>query len=353
MHLRTRAVGAVAVVAAALVTTLPAAAPVSAQQQPIKLTFADQNSPQAWGPSRALYPWVKQIEEATKGQVKIEVFPSQTLVKGVDMWKAAATGTIDIGWCVQSYWSDLTPLSDVVGLPGLPAAVSAEKMSEALWKLYEKYPSIQKEYDQAGIMPLALYVTASYFVTSAKKQVKTLDDMKGLKIRVVGGPGIEYVKAMGGVPTPMPAPDVYQALDKGVVDAAGVPWEAIHGFRLYEVIKSVTLAPLSRAYFSICANKAKMMSLPADVRAQIMSVGGLPGSKHWGREFFDTAEAGVADAVKTSGKALDRIELAPAELERWTALAKPIHEDWVKRMEAKGHKEAREILNDMLALLKG
>ena len=342
-----------ALTAALLLSAGCAVAAVPAAAQQIKLSFADQNSPTAWGPTRALYPWVKQVEEATKGRVKIEVYPSQTLVKGVDMWKAASAGTVDIGWCVQSYWSDLTPLADVVSLPGLPAGVTSEKLSEVLWKLYEKYPAIQKEFDGAGVQPLALYVTASYFIASAKKQVKTLDDMKGLKIRTVGGPAVDYVKATGGVPTPMPAPDIYQALDKGVVDAAAVPWEAIHGFRLYEVLQSVTLAPLSRAYFSICANKAKMQSLPAEVREQIMSVGGLAGSKFWGRNFFDSAEAGVADALKASGKNLTQIVLPPDELERWTRLAAPIHEEWVKKLEGKGIKEAREVLDTMLAMLKG
>ena len=119
--------------------------------QEIKLTFADQNSPTGWGPTNALYPWVKQVEAATKGRVKMEVYPSQTLVKGIDMWKAAAAGTIDIGWCVQSYWPDNTPLSDVIGLPGLPFK-TAEKASGVLWRLYEKFPAIQAEYKQ--VQPL-------------------------------------------------------------------------------------------------------------------------------------------------------------------------------------------------------
>src|SRR3981189_2429342 len=74
--------------------------------QEIKLTFADQNSPTGWGPSHALYPWVKQVEEATKGRVTIEVYPSQTLIKGVDMWKGVRGGIADIGWCVQGYWPE-------------------------------------------------------------------------------------------------------------------------------------------------------------------------------------------------------------------------------------------------------
>jgi len=63
------------------------------------------------GPSHALQPWVKQVEEATKGRVKIEVYPSQTLIKGVDMWKGIRGGIADIGWCVQGYWPEQTPLS--------------------------------------------------------------------------------------------------------------------------------------------------------------------------------------------------------------------------------------------------
>ncbi len=89
------AVGAIAVAGALAV-------PASAQE--IKLTFADQNSPTGWGPAHALYPWIKQVEEATKGRVKIEVFPSQTLIKGIDMWKGIRTGIADIGWCVHGYW---------------------------------------------------------------------------------------------------------------------------------------------------------------------------------------------------------------------------------------------------------
>jgi TRAP-type transport system periplasmic protein len=80
-----------------MVMALTAAAPA----QEIKLTLADQNSPTGWGPAHALYPWIKQVEEATKGRVKIEVFPSQTLIKGIDMWKGISSGIADIGWCVK------------------------------------------------------------------------------------------------------------------------------------------------------------------------------------------------------------------------------------------------------------
>jgi TRAP-type C4-dicarboxylate transport system substrate-binding protein len=327
--------------------SLACAGPAPAQE--IKLTLADQNSPTAWGPSHALQPWVKQVEEATKGRVKIEVYPSQTLIKGVDMWKGIRSGIADIGWCVQGYWPEQTPLSDVMSLPFLPIS-SAEKGSEALWKLYEKFPSVQKEFNE--IQPLVLYTSSPNLVVS-KKQVRTLEDFKGLKVRVLGGPPTEMAKALGAVPTLIPMPDVYQSLDKGVVDGAAAPWEAVQGFRLYEVAKNYTIAPFYVAYFSVCANKQKWQSLPKDVRDGIMSVSGLAGAKFWGRNFFDTAEQGVIERAKAGNYELNRYQVPPEELARWTKLAgEPIWNEWVKRMEAKGHKEARDILNATIDSLK-
>ena len=129
-----------------------------------------------------------------------------------------------------------------------------------LWKLYEKFPSIRKEF--ADVQPLMLWTSNPYFLLTTKKQVKTLEDLKGMKIRVTGGPPTEQIKALGAVPTPIPMPDIYQALDKGVIDGMGAPWEAIHGFRLYEVAKYYTMVPLSAVYFSLCTNKQKWKSLP-------------------------------------------------------------------------------------------
>ena len=323
-------------------------APLAAQE--IKLTLADQNSPTGWGPSHAMYPWIKQVEAAGKGRIKIEAYPSQTLIKGIDMWKGVSNGIADIGWCVQGYWPEQTPLSDVMSLPFLPIR-NAEQGSEVLWKLYEKYPSIQKEYGQ--IQPLVLHTSSSNMFLTAKKQIKTLEDFKGLKVRVLGGPPSEMAKALGAVPALIPMPDMYQALDKGVVDAGAVPWEAVQGFRLYEVGKYYTIAPFYVAYFSLCANRQKMESLPKDVRDAIMSVSGLEGSKFWGKNFFDSAEGGVIEKAKAGNYEINRYSPPPDEVARWTKVAgEPIWEEWVKKMEGKGHKEARDILKSTLDLLK-
>lgn len=318
--------------------------------QVIKLTLADQNADVGWGPVHALQPWVKQVEEATKGKVKIDIFPAQTLAKGPDIWNAVKTGMADMGWCFHGYWADMTPLSDVITLPFLPFS-TAEKGSEVLWKLYEKFPSIQKEYKDVQV--LTMWSSSPYFLITTKKQVKTMEDLKGLKIRVVGGPPTEQMKALGAVPTLIPMPDAYLSLDRGVIDGMGAPWEAIHGFRLYEIAKYYTVVPLSAVYFTMSMNKAKWESLPKDVQQAIMSVGGLQGAKFWGKNWFDTAEQGVIDAAKKGNYQINKYAVPPDERAKWSKVAgEPLWKEWVKKMEGKGRPDAQPVLDAALGLLK-
>ena len=84
-----------------------------------------------------------------------------------------------------------------------------------------------------------------------------------------------------------------------------------------------------------------------------MSVSGLTGAKFWGKNFFDTAEQGAIERAKAGNYELNRYTVPSDELARWTKLAgEPIWDEWVKRMEGKGHRDARDILNSAIELLK-
>ncbi len=318
--------------------------------QVIKLTLADQNPATGWGPVHALQPWAKKVEEATKNRVKIDIFPAQTLAKGPDIFNAVKSGVADMGWCWHGYWPDMTPLSDVITLPGLPSK-SAEQGSEVLWKLYERFPAIQREYKDVHM--LQLWTGDPRFLITSKKQVKTMEDIKGLKIRTAGGPPTEQMKALGAVPVLIPMPETYQSLDKGVVDGLDISWEATNSYRLYEVAKYYTFAPLTTTYFSMVMNRQKWESLPKDLQQAITSVSGLEAAKFWGRNFFDTVEAAVVENAKKGGYTLVKYVLPPEEGERWVkASAEPIWKEWVKKMEAKGRPEAQQILNAALEMFK-
>ena len=321
---------------------------VVAAAKPITLTFANQNPDTSWSGMKAIAPWAKQVEEATNGKVKIQIFYSQTLTKGKDAWEATKNGIADISWCFHGYWPGLTPLADVISLPALPYT-TAEKGSEVLWKLYEKYPAIQEQFADNKV--LLLFTSNPYILITTKKQVKTMEDIKGMKIRMSGGPPTEMMKALGGTPMMVPMPDNYMSLQKGVIDGMGAPWEAIHGFRLYEVVNYYTETPFPAVYFSISMNKKKWDSLDKEIQDAIMSVGGLEGSKFWGRNHFDTAKDGVMEKVKSEGKSIDIYAFSDEERQRWIDTAgKPIWDQWVNKMKEAGHSNAQESLDTAISL---
>jgi len=316
----------------------------------ITLTLSDQNPKEGWGSTHALYPWVKKVEEATKGKVKIEVYPSQTLAKGKDAWNAVKNGIADMAWCANGYWPGMTPMADVITLPALPIK-NAEKGSEVLWRLYEKYPQVREGFETNHV--LVLFTSAPYILITTNKQVKTVEDIKGMKIRTFGTLQAQQMKALGATPLSIPMPEMYTSLQKGVVDGMGAPWDAIYSFRLYEVAKYFTYVPLTCSYFSIIINKNKWNTLPEDIREAITSVSGLKAAKFFGANYFDSAKQGVLERAKKSGFKIAGYTPPASELKKFEEKGgRPVWEKWVKKKEAEGYPKAREILNATLDMLK-
>lgn len=319
---------------------------VTASAKTVTLRFSHQNPATGLSSINCVDPWLDKIEEATGGKVKIQRYYGQTLAKGKDMWNATKMGITDIGWCFHGYWPGMTPLSDVISLPALPFK-SAEEGSETLWKLYETFPEIQKEYKDVKV--LLFYTSEPYSLITVDKPVKTIEDLKGMKIRMSGGPPTDMVKALGGTPMLIPMPDNYISLQKGVIDGMGAPWEAINVWRFYEVVNYYTEVPFPAVYFSISMNKRKWDSLSKDIQDAIMSVSGAYGSKFWGRHFFDKMKSEGVAKVKEEGKGDHIFTLTPEERERWIEVGgKPVWDAWVKKMEGAGHQNAKKILDFVL-----
>lgn len=323
--------------------------PVLVSAETITLSLSDQNSDLSWGPVHATQPWVKKVEEATKGRVKIQIYPNQTLAKGPQNWKAVSSGIADISWFILGFAPGMAPYTEVLQLPGLPFK-SGEAGSELAWRMYEKVPEIQKELEENKV--LILYTSPVMNILSAKKPVKTLADMKGLKIRTHAGPVVEATKAWGAAPVLIPMPECYMSMQKGVIDAMAADWEPIPGFRLHEVVKYVTdNVPMNASLVCISMNKKKWDGLPKDIQDAIMSVGGLEGSKFFGREFFDSSKQPILKMIQEGKYDIKVNSLTEEERSKWVEVgAKPAWEDWVKRMEGKGLTKARDILNAALEI---
>jgi TRAP-type C4-dicarboxylate transport system substrate-binding protein len=324
-----------------------------AQQKAIKLTYSDHNPPNAWCTVNGTEPWLKRIEKATDGKVQIERYYAESLAKGTDAWMGLKTGVVDMAWCAQGYWAGVTPLSDVITLPFLPFK-NGRQAGGILWKLREKYPEIQKEY--ADVHVLVFHATPPISLITSKKPVKTMEDLKGLKLRVLAGPPTDVFKAMGAVPVLLGMPDVYLAMQKGTIDGSGIPLGTLEIFNLYEVAKYWTHVPITTSYFTVSMNKAKWNSLPPDIQKAITSVCGYEGSRTYAYDFHDSYDQPVRkemdDWVKKGGQKLEEYDLPKAELDRWIeAAGRPVWDRWVAGMEAKGL-PGKAVLADTLKLIE-
>ena len=321
--------------------------PAYSGENVIKLRMAFQDPENCWEAKHSVKPWVEKVEKATKGRVAIEVYYANTLSKGPSNWEAAKTGLADIAWAFHGYWPGMTPLADVVTLPFLPFR-NGEHASASLWQLYEKYPSLANQFNQNKV--LFLYTTSPYFVINSKREIKTMNDLKGLKIRVPGGPPTESLKLLGATPVSMPFSDTYVNLEKKVIDGMGTCFNGMIAFKLWEVVKFYTYAPLYVSYFSLAMNWNTWNRLPADVQKQIESVSGLVAAKSWGKS-YDLADKEGPGMVKSSNHEMVEYTVGQKEVAKWKETAQPLYRKWLD--DNKAFPDAQKILDTALKLAEG
>jgi len=327
--------------------TTSSSAPTTTQssEKVFVLRHADMDTDISWTTKNSTLPWMQAVEEATKGKVKFEPYWSNTLSKQTENWEALKSGIADTAVCVMSFWPGLAPLSDVISLPFIGIR-SAEQAGGVMWKLYEKYPSIQAEYKDVKV--LFIGVGDPNVIQTNKKLVKTLEDIKGMKLRVTGGPPTEYLKLVGASPMMVGMVDVYSNLQKGVLDGVVASWASVESMKFYEVAKNISNYPVYSPFAIRAMNLNVWNSLPPDVQQAIDSVGGYDRSVEFSKTQYDDH----VKYVKSIGHDLNVFDPPDEDLAKWQEVAKPIWQKWVQDMEAAGHPEAQEILDTTLELLK-
>jgi len=319
-----------------------------AGQETWNLKYATQNLPQSYYVKYADEPWIKEVEKATNGRVKITIYPAQSLVKAQDTWEAVKAGVCDIGWIFPGYYPGQFDLMLSISLPFVARDVWCN--TAVVRSLYQKYTEIQALFDDVKV--LSVWSSDPFFLVDSKKHYKTLQDFKGRKLRMSGGPPTEATKALGAVPMLIAMPDVYLQLQKGVIDGLAACTEMVLSFRLYEVAPYITYVPVTCPVFILVMNKDVWNEFPPDIQHQIMSVSGEFLAAKVCADVFDRPRAEARDVIKNAGCEIYEYTPPPDEVAKWIEVAgKPVWDAWVKRLEDQGYQSARAILEDTLALV--
>ncbi len=330
-----------------LVVAAVAAAATAASAQEITLKFHHIWNPQAMASVNLITPWCNRIAAESAGKLKCQILPAMsgggTPSQLVDRVK---DGVDDLAITLPGYTAGRFPSTEVFELPFM--SNSAEAGARASWDYINKYSL--KEFP--GTKLLATWVHDEGYVHTNGRQVKTLADFKGLKMRAPTRQTNKLLAALGASPVGMPLPAIPDAVNKGTIDGFLLPWEVMPSLKLQEMVKFHTETDPSRpalysAVFVFAMNQARYDSLPAELKQVIDNNAGPALSQQIGK-LWDNSQAAGRKAAQERGNSF---YVVPAsELDNWVKASAPLFDDWVADMDKRGNNgramlaEARELL---------
>jgi TRAP-type C4-dicarboxylate transport system substrate-binding protein len=280
-----------------------------------------------------MMPLAESLKKETNSRINATVFSGGALGKPGEHFNMAATGVADIALVIQGYTPGKFPATSVGELPFIVpyGASTAENITKVLWDLHEKFPQIAE--DHKGTKILALFNGDPANLIMKDKEIKSLDDLKGLKIRTPSPSASELIEALGATPVAIPMPGVYDALQKGVVDGALSTMSTLTQFKLDEVAKYVIDSKIYGTTFALVMNDNSYEKFQGEDRKLLESLTGrelsLTASRGFDREAQKAKEAAIKKGVQVR-------DLTPEEIEKLNQLVKPIIDKWIKSMEEKG-----------------
>ncbi|WP_163576184.1 TRAP transporter substrate-binding protein [Halomonas faecis] len=259
--------------------------------------------------------WAATLEEESGGELDVEMFPSGTLAKPDSIYEAAVNGIADIGATAQGYTAGRFPLSQIVELPGV--ATTATQGACVLQTLYDE-GHLDEEY--ADTRPLFFFTTGPGGIHTIDTDVQEPADLEGLRIRRPTAVAGEMLENMGANPVGMPAPDIYTAMQRGVIDGLSFPWEGLKGFRINELVEYHTEVPFYTLIFVATMNQRTYDGLSPEQQAVIDANSGMKWAGNAG-EVFDRLDVEGKQEAKEAGHTIREID-NPLE-----------HPDWQKPLQ--------------------
>lgn len=302
--------------------------------------------PQATVPKKVLEVWGAKVEEASKGRIKIQHYPSMQLGgRPPELIDQVLDGVVDIAWTVVGYTPGRFPRTEVFELPFIQS--DAQATTKAFWRLFEKD---MKDNEFKDMHVLGTWVHGPGLIHS-NTPIKAVEDMKGLKIRGGSRAINMMLKEFGATPVGMPVPAVSEALSKGVIDATTIPWEVAASLKVSELVHNHTEFTGNALYtvtFVMAMNKEKYESLPDDLKKIIDDNSGLEFSVNAAR-IMQEADAPVrAQAVELGNNV---IVLSAEESDKWHQASAAVYDQWAKEMDTKGF-DGKGLIDEAKALIK-
>jgi TRAP-type C4-dicarboxylate transport system substrate-binding protein len=215
------------------------------------------------------------------------------------------------------------PRTQVADLPFL--SDNTEKSSIALWRLYAK-GALAPEYNRVKVLALFNFPSS---LLNTNKPIKTVEDLKGQKYAVSTRMAGQVAEALGVAPVTLTPSEIYEALNRGVVDGAFIAWTAVRTFKLDDVTKYHVEVPLGEAPAFVFMNKDAYAKLPEKARQAIDKYSGESFARRLGAA-NQSADRSESEAVAAKrGQTVTK--LTPEQYALWQKRIEPVIDAWAKQ----------------------
>ncbi len=317
-----------------LIAAVAAASGLASHAQEVTLKVHHFLAPSTFIQVGVFAPWCDKLAKESANKLKCQIYPAMQLGgTPPQLYDQAKDGVADIVWTVAGYSANRFPMSEVFELPFM--MTNADATSRAAWDFVQTYSA--HEFKDTHI--LAVHVHGPGYLFTTKKQMNNVADFKGMKFRAPTRLTNKMLGMLGATPVGMPVPAVPEALSKGVIDGAVVPYQVVPSIKVNELVKYAaetdpSYNALYTTVFVVAMNKAKYESLPPDLKKVLDANSGRELSAFMGR----TQEADDAPGrakVKESGVAINVI--GASELDKWKKATDSLDDEWAANMSKAGH----------------
>ncbi len=315
--------------------------------KPMTLKYADAVPEQSWFGQQHQW-WANEVEKRTGGKVKIQMFWMESLVKWKDMLPGVQSGIADLGWISSTYHPSNLPLYLMLDNPfSFHQDYVASVL--ALIDTVDKEPNLKAEMERESIILICPHISGNSQI-GTRKCLNSIKDLKGKTIRTYGGARTQYYQYLGANPIFMSYSDIYEAIDRGTIDAVDMSMMLSQTFKHYEIVKCMLMTNSGGAIASgIYMNLKVFKKFPKDIQEMLLKLRAEYGERY-GKGVMDLEGGFYREWETKHGVTLKKP--SPEDQKIILEAGKRAQEDMIKKQESEGHKGARAVWDYYMTALK-
>ena len=284
--------------------------------------------------------FANEIEKRSGGKMKVTVYPGASLgFGGARIMTVVKDGLLEYAQMWGAHTAGELRINEVIELPGLiPYDLALRKRI-----VQSLTPYWEKAHAERNIIPLAVAQVEPRNIYS-RKPIKSLADIKGMKVRAQGVVETDFTKAIGASPVTLSWEEVYPALQQGTIDGYWVTHSATFNAKLHEVARHCYEVGLGGATWFLLGNRRTVEALPADLQKIVRDTGKEASQRVWDRD--DPDNTSFRDRLEKAGMTFT--QASPDDMKIMLDAAQGVWADWTQ----KGGPVAKEMVDKIKVAVK-